>query len=736
MLISSAIMAGAVLNPQQVTRTVGMATGQSPSPSMLHMNSFRISAVVDRLLVHARGGSRNDSNEFFNLCISLSRGIDYAVANNQIPVKAPELPGLLKQVCQCKNDTPLQAAIMVLLISLKSACRNGWFNEKDKEELENLSNEISRSFCSVKDKNSEDNRFHHNISAVMSRFFPSMKMGQILASVDAMPGYGAFVKDFDITTKAKTSDDKIYLFVAQMDDTETSSCIISPQQVNFLLNGKAVDGRNCVYKDPGPQTPTVVTHMLKSGTNLLQVVGQFNGKYIIVVAFMSTIPNQSCPILPNYVPPAAVPLDSDNEIIEGPSRVSLNCPISFKRIKTPIKGQSCKHPQCFDYDNYVDINSRRPSWRCPHCSQSVCFTDIRIDRIMVKVLKEVGVNVSHVKISADGSWEAVNEGDDHTDKPQTKPPLHQPQNMGPDVMDLTEADNYINATTSHQDIDKKPSLAQLQNHTNPNNQIPVRNIPPHMETALQKIHIPNGPSNTTVPPVPNAISRGQSQGQISASNNTQSGRFPTRGRGTHVTRIPIGVQALPAQQRLDGFHMNPHHMMRMASPPRHMGPQEFGGGYQYTLDQFNSHQMSPQFHQGVVGPTAGFVNNQHANHYAMSAAQQRVHVSTQIPSGSMEHHGGQAPRMLEVPPTDQNWRPSGRMRGSLSGQAYADAINQFMYYPTQPVQATRPPVLNTPRPVIPPHLQFLMANNRNMIGSQDGENRLGFDGTNGGGFRW
>ncbi|KAL7596544.1 hypothetical protein Lser_V15G30343 [Lactuca serriola] len=759
-------MTGTVINPLQVPGTVDMSTSRTPSVS--HMNFVRISAVVDRLLAYVRGGSRNDSNEFFKLCISLSRVIDYAVANKEIPVKASELPGLLKQICQWKNDAPLQAAIMVLLISLKGACRNGWFSEKDNEELQKLSNEISGSFCSVKEMNFGENIVHHSISAVMLRFYPSMKMGETLAFVEAKPGYGAFLKDFDITTKAMSSNNKIYLFVAQVDDTETSSCIISPQQVNFLLNGRAVNGRTCVSKDPGPQTPTLVTHMLKLGTNLLQVVGQFNGNYIIIVAFMSMISNPISPTIPNYVPPVAAAPDPDNELTEGPSTTSLNCPISFKRIKTPVKGQLCKHRQCFDYDNYVDINSRRPSWKCPHCSQSVCFTDIRIDRIMVKVLKEVGVNVSHVRISADGSWEAVKEEDDHNtdnnnnNKLQSTPPLH--QNMGPGILDLTEGDNYINATATdphHQNIDKKPSPSQLQNPNSTN----IRNIP-LPPNGFQKIQT----SNPMVPPVQmNPILQGQSQ--LSASNTMQSKdvngivRYPTHS-SRHITRIPIAVQALPAQTSagpgsggLDGFYMNPHQINRTVSvpPSQHMGPQEFDGGYQY-----NSHQQhqSPQVQQVGVGPTNGILsnqqnyamsmsmsaqqqaatnahvnnqlaqahhyamstatnghvsNNQQARHHAMSAAQQGFHVRSWTPS--LHDHG------------DQNWRPSGRMRGSLSGQAYSEALNQYVYHPTQPVQATRPPVLNTPRPVIPPHLQFLFANNRNMIG----DNSLLYDNTNGGG---
>ncbi|KAL4565490.1 hypothetical protein LXL04_029588 [Taraxacum kok-saghyz] len=698
-------MTGAVINPLQATGTVNMPTSQPPS--MSDMNSVRISVLVDRLLVHLRGGSRNDSNEFSKLCISLSRAIDYAVANKELPVKAPELPGLLKQVCQWKRDAPLQAVIMVLLISIKGACRKGWFNEKDTEELQNLSNEISSSFCSVKDMNFGENKFHNSISGVMLRFYPNMKMGETLAFIEANLGYGAFVKDFDITKEAMSSNNKIYLFIAQIDDTETSSCIISPQQVNFLLNGIAVDGRTSLSKDPGPQTPTLVTHMLKLGTNLLQVVGQFNGKYIIIVGFMSMVSNPIRPILPNYVPPTTATPDLDNDLIEGPSTISLNCPISFKRIKTPIKGHLCKHRQCFDYDNYVDMNSRRPSWRCPHCSQSVCFTDVRIDGIMVKVLDEVGVNVSHVKISADGSWEAVNEGDDCTNKPQSEqqPPLH--QQFASDVMDLTEGENYVNATSHHQDIDKKPSPAQLQQKqpNNPNNQVP---LPPHMGNKFQRIHLPNKVSNTVSPPViANAVS------QVFSSNNE---RF----RGTRVTRIPIAVQALPAvgpttngnnrthqqqQQRLEGFHMN--QSSQMIPPSQYMTPHpQQSSGYGHNLGHLNlHHQQQPVYQGGVHGvvnnqhghqyamSASAVLNNQQSHRYAMSAAQPGVQVNSWMPSGlPSEQHG------------DENWRPSGRMRGSLSGQAYSEALNQMMYFPTQPLQS-----LNTSRPVIPPQFQSLYA---------------------------
>ncbi|XP_028247296.1 E4 SUMO-protein ligase PIAL2-like [Glycine soja] len=79
--------------------------------------------------------------------------------------------------------------------------------------------------------------------------------------------------------------------------------------------------------DPGPQVPTNVTGMLKFGTNLLQAVGQFNGRYVVLVAYMSFTPLPEDPVLQDYLQPTVTSVDSDSDIIEGASQISLNCPI-------------------------------------------------------------------------------------------------------------------------------------------------------------------------------------------------------------------------------------------------------------------------------------------------------------------------------------------------------------------------------------------------------------------------
>ncbi|KAF8379601.1 hypothetical protein HHK36_029042 [Tetracentron sinense] len=373
-------MAGTV--PQ---RPMGSSSGAVAGPvSASAANSFRVLAVAERLAMQVRTGQRTDPKEFVNLCLSLARGIDYAVANNEVPAKAHDLPSLLKQVYQGKNEFIFQAAVMVLMISVKNACKNRWFPVKDTEDLLTLAKEIGSSFCSTEDLNTEPSYAHPTVSKVMSRelqlnrFYPQMKMGIILASLEVKPGYGVFVTDFHIPRNTMAAaQEKIRLFVAQADNMETSSCIISPPQVNFLLNGKGVERRTSVSMDNGPQFPTNVTAMLKYGTNLLQAVGQFNGHYIIVIAFMSVLSSSDTPVLQDYVQPVVAALDSDSDLIEGPSRISLNCPISLRRIKTPVKGNLCKHRQ---------------------------------------VLREVGDDVVDVIISADGSWKAVLESDDHTDQ--------------------------------------------------------------------------------------------------------------------------------------------------------------------------------------------------------------------------------------------------------------------------------------------------------------------------------
>ncbi|GAV76137.1 zf-MIZ domain-containing protein [Cephalotus follicularis] len=717
------------------------------------VNSYRVAAVSERLALHFHPGRQSDPTDFFNLCLSLARGIDYAVANSEFPTNVKELPLLLKQICHRRNDLLLQAAIMVLMISVKSACKTGWFPDKESQELVALTYEIGSNFCSYGDLSSRASNSivsrdlnpresNSIVSQIMDRFYPLMKMEQILASLEVKPGYGAYMVDFHVSKNTTHSpQERIRLLVAQTDNTETSACIISPQLVNLLLNGKGVERRTNVLMDTGPQIPTNVTTMLKYGTNLLQAVGQFTNHYIIIVAFM-TVTSSVTPNLLDYVQPAVSTLDSDSDIIEGPSRVSLNCPISYKRIKTPVKGHSCKHLRCFDFLNFIDINSRRPSWRCPHCNQPVCYVDLRIDQNMVKVLSEVGDNVVDVIISEDGSWKAVLESDDPVDQ-TLDPSLHgqkeatvQQQSL-PVVLDLTVDEDDMDAVGTSESEERKPVISNFQSQylaTNLSlpsvfdNAVGVNHNPMATEDDFWRVYfstvsaafsarsdarIVNGVSNSSPtnlmssPVLTDAISPALNreaeshlstvvtnslvQNQFSAPSNMQLqqsplatsfvdneyGRLQTIPR--HISRTPTAIQALPAASQTPSPQQRSRSSLNTLIPNGSSVTLQAALPTTPTTNGFNSGPLNPSW-----------------QHHPM--AQNRTHQDRSFVPG----HPGQ--QMSDLPVSSQlqaAYRASSSLRGEHQNLHQQQPLNQRVPQPrSQSPSLIRP----SPLPRMPPHL--------------------------------
>ncbi|CAK8541396.1 unnamed protein product [Lathyrus sativus] len=551
------------------------------SPSQI--NLYRINKVLERLAFHFLPGNRSDSFEFFNLCLSLTRGIDYALANGEPPPKANELPTLMKQMYQRKTDELSLAAVMVLMISVKNACKIGWFEKKESEELLIVADEIGKIYCTLGNISTGPSSSHSAVLTIMERFYPKMKLGQIIVSIEAQPGYGASAVDFHITKNNVQPDKKIWLLVAQTDNIETSACLISPQQVNFLLNGKGIDTRTNFRMDLGPQMPTNVTSVLKFGTNLLQAVGQFNSHYIILVAYMSVASLPEHPVLPpDYVQPATS-VDSDSDIIEGASRFSLNCPISFTRIKTPVKGRSCKHFQCFDFDNFIKINSKRPSWRCPHCNQNVSYTDIRLDRNMIEILEKVGENIVEVTVHADGSWQPVLENDHDVDKIQNKvhnfekeqteqqESTHSPDTF-PHVVDLTNKDNDMDIIMDTcETADRKPSQGsaptsvQIEDDfwaglyiANSRSDTPTGGVTdiPVLADGVSPALIQEAEGHNNISAMHNQFQALSNLQVMNYMNSFVSEYGRSSSSPSHIHRTPVAVQALPVQSQPLGPQQN------------------------------------------------------------------------------------------------------------------------------------------------------------------------------------
>ncbi|XP_019091576.1 PREDICTED: E4 SUMO-protein ligase PIAL1-like isoform X2 [Camelina sativa] len=412
--------------------------------------------------------SELSTKEFQAFCITLANEIDAAVGKNEVPGNVQDLALVLNYVChRICDDLQTRAVVMTLMISAKSACQLGWFPQTETQQLLDIIDLMWNSFSSPEIVTPNVDSPVSLISEVIEKFYPCVKLGHIVLSCEAKPESKILVKDFHISKKMPHSlKQKVGLFVVRTEDISKSNCIVHPQKVSFLLNGKGVDKRVNISMESGPQLPTDVTALVNAGANLLQAIGCFGGSYLIAIAFIDVIPLPDKPLLKDYVHPEVIESNSDCDIIEGPSRISLSCPISRTRIKLPVKGHVCKHLQCFDFWNYVNMNLRRPSWRCPHCNQSVCYTDIRVDQKLKKILEEVGSSAADVVITADGSWTVVTENDEDVELvPETTHDHGDPNsfiNLGPTVLHLPRDENEMETSSGTQVHEQNLCLSEIQ----------------------------------------------------------------------------------------------------------------------------------------------------------------------------------------------------------------------------------------------------------------------------------
>uniref|UniRef100_A0A4W5LG60 SP-RING-type domain-containing protein n=1 Tax=Hucho hucho TaxID=62062 RepID=A0A4W5LG60_9TELE len=69
-------------------------------------------------------------------------------------------------------------------------------------------------------------------------------------------------------------------------------------------------------------------------------------------------------------------LNGEDGVEQTAIKVSLKCPITFRRIQLPARGHDCKHVQCFDLEWYLQLNCERGTWRCPVCKYVVTISKL------------------------------------------------------------------------------------------------------------------------------------------------------------------------------------------------------------------------------------------------------------------------------------------------------------------------------------------------------------------------
>lgn len=101
--------------------------------------------------------------------------------------------------------------------------------------------------------------------------------------------------------------------------------------------------------------------------------------------------------------------DDDDELLAVENSVSLMCPLSLMRIKTPARGEACTHRRCFDLNTWLLFSDPTDIWQCPLCSMPLLPSQVVIDAEMKAVLQQTDSEIEAIRFKDDGSFEVVTE---------------------------------------------------------------------------------------------------------------------------------------------------------------------------------------------------------------------------------------------------------------------------------------------------------------------------------------
>ncbi|XP_063304617.1 zinc finger MIZ domain-containing protein 2 isoform X1 [Pelobates fuscus] len=117
-------------------------------------------------------------------------------------------------------------------------------------------------------------------------------------------------------------------------------------------------------------------------------------------------------------------------------KVSLKCPITFRRIQLPARGHDCRHIQCFDLESYLQLNCERGTWRCPVCNKTALLEGLEVDQYMLGTLLYIqSSDYEEITIDPTCSWKPVPiKPDTHVKEESDGPVLKRCRSLSPTHM--------------------------------------------------------------------------------------------------------------------------------------------------------------------------------------------------------------------------------------------------------------------------------------------------------------
>lgn len=242
----------------------------------------------------------------------------------------------------------------------------------------------------------------------------------------------------------------------------------------------------------GQHAPVDITPLLKSGTNTV-VIGKYDcddahyGEFVYciqafvresVAVILQRLRTRLAPVsdtnrlIAQTLGPLPRQAEQEDEVsvLESNVKMSLICPLSRSRIKSPIRSKLCQHIGCFDFQPYVDMNKGMlAKWSCPICGVRATSDLLVLCQLTSAILLDPeNKNVAVMEFTGVGQYRpsemistSKEDSDDGSDgfessraarrtqderKSRGESPLVESRRVNTEVVDLTAEDNIMAPT--------------------------------------------------------------------------------------------------------------------------------------------------------------------------------------------------------------------------------------------------------------------------------------------------
>lgn len=171
----------------------------------------------------------------------------------------------------------------------------------------------------------------------------------------------------------------------------------------------------------------------------------------------------------------------DSDIATTSLQASLMCPLGKLKMKLPCRALTCTHIACFDALLYIQLNEKKPKWRCPVCDKPALFKNLVLDGLFMDIVSKVPDECTDVELHDDGSWTPIMSVKENTVKKVVVEPKKNPSKPVEvvDIVDISsdsdtdEMWKSPSTTLTFSDVAKTPPVM----HLCPDENLPQCNTP-------------------------------------------------------------------------------------------------------------------------------------------------------------------------------------------------------------------------------------------------------------------